>query len=769
METLRQRPVQSNWHYGFDLPLADYRTEVAAINRPYAVDLVGVDGRWTGGLRRFPGFRTLLRYAAPEFLNPGQYTSGCSTGFNFGFRKEQIIDFFKYAEVQRYPLGLRLRGFVIRVGKAVMFHYYDEYLGTWEIAILDIHSSGEIDITYGDRYIWLVSSRNYGRSIWWEDGAFHSALFGEVVATPAFASLTVAESSTDGLLTKSDTDTAEHTVAYRLIDTRRGLCSPLYTQAIRKTELSDPYYISGTLDLSSLGEEELAGYNGFEIFRTINQGGVLYRAVRLVVTDLLSNPHATLWDWFNQEEPLTFVLGGSETFQLSSRLYDGSNDTSLVLLPAYDPTTEPTSDSPFYSRIYYTDGVNFAVAGAESTTRRLGDVRYSSLTEMAPEHFPASNYYAIPRTSDEPLALKRAGDFLFGLASTRVFRIAVVGASVTVERISHGWGLVNRYAAAEVGTDVAYLGDSTLVTINGSDGELQTVGSIERLLNDRREWQGHLDSVFLVFDSVSNALFLVNPETEDALVIWGNTNTVTRLQDMTFIRGTSGPHPEEGGRDRAFFLTEDGRIVYFDSERASESPSQIGLEGTNSGTFTSTSTGTTVTDTAAAFEAYVANCYLYILSGASRGERRRVTDSTETTLILESAVSVAAGDRYALSPVPFEVVGAMLWTNVYSNDEEIKDFASRRKLLTVGYSLRCDALPPLAQVQLRGYSDPTSREPDSEVWKDMTDVVGESFGFVNVAGPTLFPAVRCVEANCDFVLRSMVVEAEICGTMVSTG
>lgn len=59
------------------------------------------------------------------------------------------------------------------------------------------------------------------------------------------------------------------------------------------------------------------------------------------------------------------------------------------------------------------------------------------------------------------------------------------------------------------------------------------------------DWKGSLDSVSMAYDAMLQALFILNPTNSEALVLWFNKTKVTSLVDMDFAGCERGTFPED--------------------------------------------------------------------------------------------------------------------------------------------------------------------------------------------------------------------------------
>lgn len=797
----------NHWEYSFPLAGADYRTDPAMVPPYSLVDSVGVDGRWTGALRRFPGFQRLRRLTS-EF-GEGPFDSGFSSGFgesvglhislginpfdsgfSSGFGVSLGLTFFKYVEMQKGQTGYKLRGFVYVLDGSIILEYFDTQDLDWNTYIISenafsatsppVESEEEIDATFGGRYLYIARSAHRGHTVLWSAGELITLPFGHTGSLELGGAPMATVSSTASASLKiyvppyPDIVPVGVSVGYRLVDSRRKVASPIKTADCTFLASTVATYAQIHSVQITLTSQDVLNYDTIEIYRTLVDGGVFFldRTYSVPLEEGIDG--GTLKDFVGDGKAaapigtdggdIWLVIGSGSDFSAYTYniLASYNSDRSLSAGTAYDPIADNEGDPPFGGRMYYMGGVNLLATSENQSDREVGDVLWSRTDQYQPQNFPVQNGYRPPRVSDRVERFVAAGDFVFGLSDNRIFRFAKNGTQITIERISHGWGLLNRWAAADMGGDMAMVGSTSLVYVNGSTGSITTVGAVERILNDTREWGGQLDNVFLAYDSHSACLYMVNPDKQEAILVWGTTNVVTRLKDMNFVFAGSGPHPETGGADRAFFVTSGGLIVYPNTDRTSADINQHGTPGTTRGEATGVS-GTSVTDSEAAFfvtdehstATGLAGQFLYFITGNSAGQRFEIESNTATEIVLTVPPDATAGDLYLISPVPFEVKAWML--AVDSDPRTPRDLFRRRNLTTVLANFELFGDEPVAYSHAQVFDD-IYADPLQSKEMAVTEQASETAVNVPVAQPVLYPGVQIIAGDEDFVLRALIVE-----------
>jgi len=743
------------WNYPFDLPAGDFRTGRALVRPGFCPVLTGVDGRYTGGLRVFPGMR-------PD------------TGFNFGPITGTPV--FRYIEVQKGTTAHVLRGFILATGTSTQFRYYDSELDRVVVKTLTEPPAGTVqDVAARGRFIYVMCGSS-GCFTYVVDnaGAFTAYTFGYTSLPSLSVVSPIPHVGQKNLNFGGKIEVPSEPfwdevlgsyrirfdvtwmVGVRLGNAIRNVWTPLVLATVTGyvgtwaagTDLDkvpDDWVgmITGTITLPASGHS----YDTVEIYRTVGNGGTLYREFALTVDGGLGTGTRT------------FALGAGGF--VPADWVGTSSDAYLTIgAPVYDPEwDDPGAPRPTGDRIAMMGAVTVMRPDPSAGSEELGETWWSRTDKKAAETFPADNVYRPPTLSDRPLTYISAGSVVYGLAPSRVYRFARSGTAMAVHEVAVGYGIVGRYAACAVGTDVAYVSHAGLVMLSGATGQVTTVGALDRLI--QTDWAKQRSDLVLVYDSELMALFILNPAIEEAVVLWGSTNTVSRLKDMRFIAAVSSPVPSTGGPKRAHFLTPEGRVFRVNADRSYWVNNMMGITGApRNGTFTAASTGTTLTCSTATWPVgnEMAGAYVYILSGVSAGQKRVITGSTATTLKVSSPVTVAAGDRFAISPIPFEVVG---WPLGADDDPRVPRVLNlRRTLKSVG-----------ANVVLHGGDTNPATNPNLKLTvqgfkrMDTTPLVTQEIAMVEepaacigkalVSDYIVYPGIKVLSSNVDFTLVSM--------------
>jgi len=385
-----------------------------------------------------------------------------------------------------------------------------------------------------------------------------------------------------------------------------------------------------------------SGATKVELFRsvsvdvagTVYEGGVLYK----------------------EKEISTSVWNTWTTHQMGTL-----PDEVLVQQARYDPLVDAVGTAPRTATIHTYQGIVFMEGeNGESLV-------WSNVRALQPENFNALNSYPCPRGTGRLLRIMQAEDDIYVLGEQAILRVMLAGSRVLIKKVHSTLGLAYYRAVEAVGADLIFLSTKGLAILNGTTGQALGVAAASRVV-DLKKWTS--SDVYVVTDSRLGATFVVggdypgitvDEETGDgAIVLWHDNKVMTMLVGMSvFAAAATGPHPVDGGGDRAIFITSDG-IVVVPSLDLDIGPTMLGVLGTVNGT-TTAGGDTYLEDSTAAFSetAVGSRVYLVDVDGAEYTVRKIVSFVNSTKLKLADLdgndVTVSAGTVYTISPVPFRV------------------------------------------------------------------------------------------------------------------
>jgi hypothetical protein len=405
------------------------------------------------------------------------------------------------------------------------------------------------------------------------------------------------------------------------------------------------------------------------------------------------------------------------------------------------------------------------------TADREEILSWGSLRKYAPEQCRVQDATPLGSQQDERiLTLVSAGDFAYAVGDTSVYRLHRNGQVLTMNEVQTDIGGVGRYAALGVGTALFYVSYTGVYMVDGATQSIELISALDRIILE--DWKDSLDSIHMCYDGRIGALFILNETEDEALVIWSNTGLITTLSDVPFKFCTQGVNPVTAKSRRSFWMTQGGKIFEINATRDSATAMTMcggDPDSTWNGEvrFANKTTNVHVPADGVPDEAAI-GFKVHFLTGEHAGESRTITeiDDTAENKFYRWAVPLdpgpAVGDRYAIAPVPFEVVG---WP-LQDAGEGVNLF--RRRIITgMGHSLLrlggeiTDAdNPNLVMDHLiyrRGQIDTVMAEGEAKMEEDP----GHNFTDVNYAGPVLLPSWRQMASNLDFELLGTQVKSRV--------
>ena len=704
------------WSYNFDAPSLNRQGSRALLPPGALSKAVGVDGRYPGEIRPFPGFAQLT-------------TATGLTG---------TPDYFRYHSILRGNSSHRLNGFVIRSGGKVIFWYYDTSTTTWNAYTIEASgATGTIGSAHNGKFLYYVRENQAGKTIYWNGSAVVAASLGPS-ATPPTAISTSSVTLTGGHLHNGPIS-----IAYRHYDSARALWSKM--SARRRVDINDTTDPPSEAQYVSVDCTKDTSYDTIVVYRSVSfdLGGTLFDSGILYPDqEVTQTPGAG---------SMTITVGGAGSI---------GPDEELVNQWRFDPYMDAAWPAPATGVIAVADEAVFTGGPETATDVRRNQIRWSPLHEYAPETFPEDNIKLLDNPGDEILEFVKTDNALFAVSKTTIWQIKRIGSRLVINQRHLGRGVVSRGAAHGVGGDMVALTGLGFVLVDGNTGGLQLISALNGVAND--DWTTTLSYVISAKDSVLGASFFVNTSTKEAVVIWHQTNTITQLQDLPFSGATSGLMPTTMDLERAFFI--DGNYtIYYPNTARSGKQTILGLTGTVNGTASTNGTTSLLTDSTASFGATNAliGGYLYFNTGNNAGYGRLISANTGTTITTAAFPNtIALGDSYSVSPVVLDV---RLWPLGAGDDPRApKDLARRRVVTAVGAvfgGLTVDAGATAPKVFFQMYrqlgATPTSTAAV------LTDAPDGTFVSVKEHGGIIEPGVKCMQSNVDFRLVNVVVTGSL--------
>jgi len=569
--------------------------------------VTGADARYVGGMRPFPGMSLVQ-------------------ALTDGGNELENITFFRYVLLQKGTTTTdHFRGWLVRHGATVgsqklSYYYYDTNAAAWgqyDLEASGVASTASMDVAANGRfaYVTVENQADYPKVFYWDTGggAFTSATMGPSGQLAPAAPTDDGTAGAGGFLSDGD-----YLFAYRyhnsVRDTYSGISSPL------RITVSDG---TGT-SLQSLSGLTNANFDKVQILRT----------TRIESADSMYDAGV----FFVEAEVAMATFVGTTT---AGSLYD----EQLVYEDRMDPWEDVVEAVPNGNAVASYQGTTFIASG---------DALYWSQTKRyAPESFDSSVRIYRGKLSDGPvLRFAESGDVLYAMGRSVLLRIVKGGSSLNIQRLHYGRGLMSAAAVTAIGEDLVYAAPAGLGVLSGRNATFRVFSSVDRLVLG--DWSSLLTTLIAAVDPKFGATFFIEPAAGTGVVVWHATKVVTLLEDCYFPGAAEGPDILTGSDIRAFFVSSNGVVVSPDDDD-SGTGTMLDVAGTINGTATGGSTSTLV-DSAAAFDSTADGAYLHMLSGDNAKLSRQITGTAANTLTTATWPNAnASGDRYTVSPVPFEV------------------------------------------------------------------------------------------------------------------
>lgn len=856
---------QYTWQYPFAMPQTDRRVLAARVGPGRFPRLTGVDGRFLGAFRRFPGFKTVLDLKASPYNGGTPEWQGTSAYANLPAIDNSNLSsvwFFKYLTVQtvdpaeRYPsAGIDasqktprvLRGYVVAHPKpddssrgVLRYYYYDPIEGLWVYHNLleevdALPSTGNADYPYRAHQIVSDGAGLLTASSQYDVAAMGPFIYFAISRTSSFAA--VGTEKHDNYVARSIylqgvgtagasqeltslwattnfgplprfgiTDVVEQTsgeidgsvkFSVRWLSKAKNVRTPLADDQFAEAGVPAPSKFSFHLQSSTAEDTQLRGKDPFygqnykgvrtvpEAYRTLDSdlfslsngatfeaGGTLFEESEGGVDD----PSSSVWDAFTNSSPSVYFTDSQEgTFGLT--LIGVTTDGRLV----NEPEIQFKDDSlgfaphgldlllPYQGTLLRMGRIPYAGYRSEDQpVDRANVLSWGDLLTYAPEQCKVQDSIPLGDSQDEKVfALVSAGDYAFAVGDSTVYRIHRNGILLAINSLQSLAGGVGRYACCGWGSSLYYVNPTGLYAVDGATGEFQLVSALDRIIQD--DWKDSLSSIRICYDNVLGALMILNDTTDEMILLWTNTGAITQLDDCQFKFCTSGIDPTTAALNRSYWISSTGLIVTPNAERTSGVALTMTGGSTSltwNGTATSGTTTTVVMSGATFDNSLMAGSYIYFLSGDNAGTKVQISGTAGTTITLASTLvtAIAAGDRFSIAPVVFEVIGWPLVDDTSREAAEDNVFY-RKKIVAMGHSLNLlggdtdSETNPNLQIlhsvywrnslaaPFRGFAGRTSGQ-----MSENTTANWSSFITNTVSGLILMPSWAQFSSNVDFQL-----------------
>ncbi len=367
-------------------------------------------------------------------------------------------------------------------------------------------------------------------------------------------------------------------------------------------------------------------------------------------------------------------------------------DEALPFQTMYNPETDIVAAPPTSGTIGRYQDTTFMVQTLNPSSGTNLDTIHSSIEHGAADYFTTFNKRSGRYEEGRPLRYMIAGDSMYILCPNAVVHVYKSSKYRPLQFVvlHQNRGLAGKYAAHTVGNSIIMMGKTGVMMLNGSDGTMSGISAANRLVRD--DWANDLSTLNSGYDSLLDCSFFLHPGDMEVLQIYHGSQSANVLEGADFKLMTSGPDVTTTNGDvRAYFITDTGRIVTPDVDQ-SGSGTMWGHTGTLTlnGTVTTivTPDKTSVLDTSNANmnNADFIGCLLYMTTGDNAGVAREITAVAANDITVAAfANNIAAGDQYAISPVPFKV---RLWPLRDPDPRGAAEAFSRWIMRAVGIKVR---------------------------------------------------------------------------------
>lgn len=171
------------------------------------------------------------------------------------------------------------------------------------------------------------------------------------------------------------------------------------------------------------------------------------------------------------------------------------------------------------------------VAAKGGSSGNAGTVRYSNPYELSAENIGTGNRYILQQPTEDVICFKKLGSNVAGFTRQGVYILRKEGVYVSGFPMHKGFGITAKTAAAEVGPGVYYMTEEGLKFL-GPDGTLEDVGAINELVVTT--WKSTLSAVWMAYDAAAHVLVIFNRSLKTCVLMWFKTGRVTELWDCEF-------------------------------------------------------------------------------------------------------------------------------------------------------------------------------------------------------------------------------------------
>lgn len=791
--------------YGFDgVPLLDIQQDFR-LQRPGTLSKSsGIDGRYKGKWRRFPGFA--------EYISIPQAIGGDNPVIWGAAGGESI---FKYFAVQKdVALSPIIRGFVFLGRDGTNDKLYGVYsMGGDALSSAILYDFGAdvdfIDVWTDHRHLYVVGADTSGNKIEqqvrYDNGsaawvAMPISYSSDESGTPAGSDYTT-EGGSAGKLENSKT----YSVAYRLYFPEQRLYTPLSKihtvtigasdDVIKLTGIDPTDYDSGVDNASRCVCQTYRTVASD--YATASVRGTLYLEDEFEWPDKTGDPDS----WPSQ----TIYWG----LVKASPKWDGLNDDALQFQPSLstDEVAVFEAGNPKAKRIaIYEDLMVVGTAPKDQDDARDTEVlRWSFADRDRFNMLPISNRRIPADLTDQLQSLTGAGPFLAAVYDNSILRLHRSGSRLAIDTIHNWHGSVGRWAALSVGTELYLASPVGILIVDLVSGQVNTIGATQHFFDETGNWRNNLDTIHAAYDSKLGVLVFHNTALHESILIWMNHGVISTLELVPWDDVAMGPDIYEGGIKQSYWMLPIStpetpgspfsagfssgfggestgylaRIMVFNSDRSAETYSTMGvgsdvtLNTTTSGKISGGISSQVGMQAGDILTYSMIGHYLSVVSGSAAGESRKivaVSPDAEPPYVTVSppfSTEPVDGDRVAIASIPFRLrfwplsghpdrpglLALFREKSVYSAMAALGDMAgstsSSNPNLYLKYVLYERDLDTVA-VSAEG----------SMLQQDTSGLNAATAAALDHVGNVVVPGVECWSADLDFSLLGVVFDGE---------
>lgn len=514
-------------------------------------------------------------------------------------------------------------------------------------------------------------------------------------------------------------------------------------------------------------------------------GVKLYRGTADTVQDAIlgsdtTNHYETIGNLFLQEPYVERHDGTSLRDDEQFDLYFGTettdntymNDAALVTQEQYDVFLDEFGPAPRMKKIAAYDGILVGVTDPREPSTPSKDwqpneqipesIVWSSLTKREPENFPVANSYPLDDAGERVLALEPAGDYLFIITNSGIYRFTKSGGQISLNKIQFRLGGVSSNGATAIGNTLYVITRSGVKEVDGNSGSVRPVSVLDRLVIDNNEWANSITNVQVEYDAQVGALIFLNPTLRECAILWENTGAVTRLEDCPWSFLAGGPDVLTDGAQRCYFVTSTGTVNVIDAFRQMGKRTMCGTAAgeTVNGTLSVGSGQTTLQDTTANFPANVVGFNVHLLSGNLAGQKATVTIRVSGTVLTVTGLSGTpdVGSRYSIAPIITRLTFSQLVGAGGAIDPFVAKKVSRMSVAFSNLANETSVTDTNAFVTMGVKRESTTLASSSV---RMNIIPDKCTSYVNFRDTRVFPFIEFKGSNQDFQVQSVLIHGEL--------